>query len=54
MVDDLVERLLASDQASALTNEAARRIEFLERKVATLERYYFIMYDAVMQPARHK
>ena len=29
-MDDLVDRLWASDAASALTNEAARRIEALE------------------------
>jgi putative intracellular protease/amidase len=34
MIDDLVKRLWESDEASALTNQAARRIEKLERKLA--------------------
>jgi hypothetical protein len=33
MSDDLVKRLWESDEASALTNQAARRIEELEAKV---------------------
>lgn len=35
-MSDLVERLWASDAASALTNEAARKIEALEAEVARL------------------
>jgi hypothetical protein len=34
MTDDLVNQLWESDEASALTNRAARRIEELEAKLA--------------------
>ena len=34
MSDDLLKRLWESDEASALTNQAARRIEELEAKLA--------------------
>jgi hypothetical protein len=34
MTDDLVKRLWESDEASALTNQAARRIEEVEAKLA--------------------
>jgi hypothetical protein len=36
MSDDLVKRLWESDEASALTNQAARRIEELEDKLANI------------------
>lgn len=36
-MSELVERLFASDEASALTNEAAREIERLANKVAEFE-----------------
>ena len=37
MSDDLVKRLWESDEASALTNQAARRIEELEGKLSKSE-----------------
>jgi hypothetical protein len=37
MSDDLVKRLWESDEASALTNQAARRIEKLEAKLSKSE-----------------
>ena len=40
MSDDLVKRLWESDEASALTNQAARRIEELERGFWNLHREY--------------
>jgi hypothetical protein len=40
MSDDLVKRLWESDEASALTNHAARRIEELERGFWNLHREY--------------
>jgi hypothetical protein len=36
MTDDLVKRLWESDEASALTNQAARRIEELETEIKLL------------------
>jgi hypothetical protein len=33
MIDDLLKRLWESDEASALTNQAARRIEEVEAKL---------------------
>ena len=38
MTKELIERLYASDVASALTNEAARAIEALQARVAELEK----------------
>jgi predicted RNase H-like nuclease (RuvC/YqgF family) len=40
MSDDLVKRLWESDEASALTNQAARRIEELERGFWNLHQEY--------------
>jgi predicted RNase H-like nuclease (RuvC/YqgF family) len=40
MSDDLVKRLWESDEASALTNQAARRIEDLEKGFWNLHREY--------------
>jgi len=37
MMDDIVDRLFASDQASALTNEAARAITAMRVEIARLE-----------------
>ena len=47
MSDDLVKRLWESDEASALTNQAARRIKELERGFWNLHREYDKRGDCV-------
>lgn len=44
-MSDLIERLWESDEASALTNEAARELEKLQNEVETLRRKNSHMKD---------
>jgi hypothetical protein len=44
-INELIEELWASDEASALTNRAARMIEILQRELISAERENEMLYQ---------